>query len=75
MMQDVGNKCQMVFDVACFTYPSVFEKVVENGKVKTKCLVCNKIIDSIVDIKSFVAHIKGVQHKLSEVSYRKINNV
>ena len=70
MLQDVGNECQMVFDVACFTYPSDFEKVVENGKVKIKCLVCDEVIDNIVDIKSFVSHIKGVQHKKSEVSFK-----
>ena len=69
-MQDVGNEIQMVFDVACFTYPSDFEKVVEKGKVKIKCLICGEIIDNIVDIKSFVSHIKGVQHKLLEVSFK-----
>ena len=67
-MQDVGNECHMVFDVACFTYASDFEKEVENGTVKIRCLVCKEIIDSIVDVESFVSHINGQRHKQLEVS-------
>lgn len=53
----------MIIDVACFKYPSVYKKDLENGIVALRCLICDEIIENIESAEDVVRHMNELRHK------------
>ena len=53
----------LVYDVAMFKYPQVFEKITKSGEVLLKCLYCDVVLDNITDLTDIVKHMNTSKHK------------
>ena len=71
--QIIDETLNLVYDVAMFKYPQVFEKIIKSGEVLLKCLHCNVVLDNITDLKDIVFHMNTLKHKqAAEQKVRKI---
>ena len=60
---NVDETTNLVFDVACLKYPSVYQKDVENDKVSLRYLVCDEIVGNIQNSHDVVRHMNQLRYK------------